>query len=43
MKVKHHWVHASDDIMNKVLKFCIYCLYGYGFYVVIAELVKRFL
>ena len=41
-KVYPHWVTASDDQMNKVLKTCIYLLYGYGAYVVIAELITKF-
>ena len=41
-KVYPHWVTASDDQINKVLKTCIYLLYGYGAYVVIAELITKF-
>ena len=41
-KIYPHWVTASDDQMNKVLKTCIYLLYGYGAYVVIAELITKF-
>ena len=41
-KVYPHWVTASDDQMNKVLKTCIYCIYGYGIYVVVAELIGKF-
>ena len=41
-KVYPYWVTASDDQMNKVLKTCIYLIYGYGAYVVIAELIIKF-
>ena len=41
-KAYPHWVTASDDQINKVLKTCIYLLYGYGAYVVIAELITKF-
>ena len=41
-KVYPYWVTASDDQMNKVLKTCIYLLYGYGAYIVIAELITKF-
>ena len=41
-KVYPHWVTASDDQMNKVLKTCIYLIYGYGAYVVVAELITKF-
>ena len=41
-KVYPHWVTASDDQMNKVLKTCIYLIYGYGRYVVVAELIGKF-
>ena len=41
-KVYPHWVTASDDQMNKVLKTCIYLIYGYGTYVVVAELITKF-
>ena len=40
--VYHHWVHASDDSMNKTLKTAIYLLYGYAFYCVVVELYARF-
>ena len=42
-KVYPYWVTASDDQMNKVLKTAIYCLYAYGFYVIVKELVEKFL
>jgi len=38
----HHWVYASNDSMNKVLKFAITCLYGYGAYVVVVEFWEKF-
>ena len=34
----YQWVYDSDDSLNKILKFFIYCLYGYGMYVFIAEI-----
>jgi len=40
--VYHHWVHASDDSMNKTLKLAIVCLYGYATYMVVAELITKF-
>ena len=41
--VYHHWVYAADDSMNKTLKFTVYCLYGYGFYCVVMELISTYL
>ena len=41
--VYHHWVYAADDSMNKTLKLAIYCLYGYGFYSVLMELISTYL
>ena len=38
----HNWVYTSDDVLNKVLKLCIYCLYGYGMYVFILEIWSKF-
>ena len=38
----HQWVYTSDDFLNKILKFCIYCLYGYGIYVFIIEILSKF-
>ena len=38
----HNWVYTSDDVLNKVLKFCIYCLYGYGIYVFILEIWSKY-
>ena len=34
----HYWAHTADDGMNKSLKFIIYLIYGYAFWVVIEEL-----
>ena len=34
----YQWVYDSDDALNKILKFFIYCLYGYGMYVFILEI-----
>ena len=41
-KKYHLWVYTSDDFLNKILKFCIYCLYGYGVYVFILEIFSKF-
>ncbi len=38
----HQWVYSSDDVLNKILKFCIYCLYCYGMYVFILEVLSKF-
>ena len=38
----HIWVYASDDFLNKVLKFVIYCLYGYGVYIFISEILSKY-
>ena len=34
----YHWVYTSDDSLNKILKFCVFCLYAYGIYVFILEI-----
>ena len=34
-KKYHQWVYTSDDFLNKMLKICVYGLYGYGIYVFI--------
>ena len=34
----YQWVYDSDDSLNKILKFFIYCLYGYGIYIFISEI-----
>lgn len=41
-KKYHQWAYSSDDYMNKFLKICIYCLYGYGAYVFIAEMWSKY-
>ena len=41
-KKYHHWAYSSDDSMNKILKFCMYCLYGYGAYVFLAEMWTKY-
>jgi len=41
-KMYHHWVYAADDSMNKTLKTAIYLIYGYGFYMVAAEIYAKF-
>ena len=42
-KVYPHWVTASDDQMNKVLKTVVYCLFGYGFYVFVEAVWNKFI
>jgi len=42
MAIYHHWVHASNDSFNKILKTAIVLLYGYGAYCVIVELIDKF-
>ena len=37
-----HWAVMADDSMNKVLKTAVYCLFGYGAYVVIVEIWQKF-
>ena len=37
-----HWAVMADDSMNKVLKTAVYCLFGYGTYVVIVEIWQKF-
>ena len=37
-----HWSVMADDSMNKVLKTVVYCLFGYGAYVVIVEIWQKF-
>jgi len=39
----HQWVYSSDDALNRILKFCIFCLYAYGIYVFILEIWSKFL
>ena len=38
----HKWVYTSDDFLNKVLKFSIYTLYGYGVYIFISEIISKY-
>ena len=38
----HRWVYSSDDALNKILKYCIYVLYGYGLYVFILEIWSKY-
>ena len=38
----YQWVYSSDDSLNKILKFCIFCLYAYGIYVFILEIWSKF-
>ena len=43
LKNKYHgWVYSSDDALNKILKYCIYVLYGYGLYVFILEIWSKY-
>ena len=37
-----HWCGDADDSMNKVLKTTVYCVFGYGAYMVIVELWQKF-
>ena len=37
-----HCDSDADDSMNKVLKTTVYCVFGYGAYMVIVELWKFF-
>ncbi len=39
----HEWAYTSDDSLNKILKFCIYCLYGYGIYAFFSEIWSKYL
>ena len=41
-KKYHQWVYTSDDVLNKVLKLCVWSLYGYGMYVFILEILYKF-
>ena len=38
----HRWVYASDDTLNKILKFCIYFLYCYGIYIFTLEIWSKY-
>ena len=41
-KKYNQWVYTSDDVLNKVLKLCVWSLYGYGIYVFILEIWSKF-
>ena len=41
-KNNDQWVYTSDDTFNKILKFCVFCLYGYGMYIFILEIWSKF-
>ncbi len=41
-KKYHQWVYTSDDVLNKMLKLCVWSLYGYGIYVFILEIWSKF-
>ena len=41
-KKYNQWVYTSDDVLNKVLKLCVWSLYGYGMYVFILEILYKF-
>ena len=41
-KKYHQWAYNSDDVMNKLLKFSIYCIYCYGVYVFIAAIWSKY-
>ena len=38
----HEWAYTSDDSLNKILKICVYCLYGYGIYAFISEIWSKY-
>ncbi len=38
----HEWAYTSDDSLNKILKFCVYCLYGYGMYAFFSEIWSKY-
>ena len=33
----HYLVYTSDDVLNKLLKLCVFSLYCYGIYIFILE------
>ncbi len=41
-KEYHQWVYTSDDVLNKVLKVCVWSLYCYGIYFFILEIWYKF-
>ena len=43
LKNKYHgWVYSSDDSLNKILKYCVYLLYGFGLYVFVLEIWSKY-
>ena len=38
----HDWVYTSDDVLNKLLKLCVFSLYCYGIYIFILEIWFKF-
>ena len=38
----HRWVYSSDDALNKILKYCVYLLYGYGLYIFTLEIWSKY-
>ena len=41
-KEYYQWVYKSDDSLNKILKFCVFCLYAYGIYVFFSEIWSKY-
>ena len=41
-KAYYQWVYTSDDSLNKILKFCVFCLYAYGICVFILEIWSKY-
>ena len=41
-KYYHDWVYTSDDVLNKLLKLCVFSLYCYGIYIFILEIWYKF-
>ena len=41
-KEYYQWVYTSDDSLNKILKFCVFCLYAYGICVIILEIWSKY-
>ena len=41
-KDRPHWEVMTDDGMNKTLKFVVFCIFAYGFGVVVIELWEKF-
>ena len=38
----HDWVYTSDDVLNKVLKLCVFGIYSFGIYIFILEIWYKF-